>query len=207
MSEASITSTNAGARTSGWVPACILMLVVLLWPAFWNGFPIIFHDTGGYLARPFEETLATGRAAIYGAFLLIGIKYEFWPNIVIQSAPRCLAHSVDAAPAWLRRPALARDAGRGRALRAHGPALVRSAADAGHPGSARGARCRAAGVSCGGSATMGTRDPCRRRSRWQSQATCRSSPWRSGLSRCWASCALLGSRVCRCPGPASLCPR
>jgi hypothetical protein len=86
MSEASLTSNLTGARISGWVPACTLMLLALLWPAFWNGFPIIFHDTGGYLARPFEATLQMGRAAIYGAFLLIGVNHNFWPNILIQGA-------------------------------------------------------------------------------------------------------------------------
>jgi hypothetical protein len=86
MSEATLTSSNTAVRTSGWAPACALMLLALLWPALWNGFPIIFHDTGGYLARPFEATLQMGRAAIYGAFLLIGINHNFWPNIVIQGA-------------------------------------------------------------------------------------------------------------------------
>jgi hypothetical protein len=86
MSEASLTSNESGARTSAWVPAGTLMLLALLWPAIWNGFPIIFHDTGGYLARPFEATLQMGRAAIYGAFLLIGVNHNFWPNIVLQGA-------------------------------------------------------------------------------------------------------------------------
>jgi hypothetical protein len=63
-----------------------LMLLALVWPALWNGFPIVFFDTGGYLERPFEETLAMGRSALYGAFLLIGIDYQFWPNIILQAA-------------------------------------------------------------------------------------------------------------------------
>jgi hypothetical protein len=62
------------------------MLAALLWPALWNGFPIIFYDTGGYLARPFEATLAMGRSALYGAFLELGIKHNFWPIIVAQAA-------------------------------------------------------------------------------------------------------------------------
>jgi len=62
------------------------MLTALLWPALWNGFPIVFYDTGGYLARPFEATLAMGRSALYGAFLMLGIKHHFWPNIIVQAA-------------------------------------------------------------------------------------------------------------------------
>ncbi len=73
-------SDRAGDR----VIACVLMLLALVWPALWNGFPIVFYDTGGYLARPFEATLLMGRAAIYGAFLLLGIDYNFWPNIIVQ---------------------------------------------------------------------------------------------------------------------------
>ena len=69
-----------------WTLAGALMLAVLLWPALWNGFPIVFYDTGGYLARPFEATLGMGRSAFYGAFLLLGIRHCFWPNIILQAA-------------------------------------------------------------------------------------------------------------------------
>jgi len=69
-----------------WTLAAALMLTALLWPALWNGFPIVFYDTGGYLARPFEATLSMGRSALYGAFLVLGIKQHFWPNIIMQAA-------------------------------------------------------------------------------------------------------------------------
>jgi hypothetical protein len=66
-------------------PAAFLLgLLALLVPALLNGFPLVFADTGGYLARPFERTLALGRSAFYGLFLAAGIPFEFWPNIVIQ---------------------------------------------------------------------------------------------------------------------------
>src|SRR5689334_4747194 len=53
----------AAALVMGLLPAA------LLWPALSNRFPLIFYDTGGYLARPFEQTLEIGRSALYGAFL------------------------------------------------------------------------------------------------------------------------------------------
>lgn len=62
------------------------MLLALISPALWNGFPIVFYDTGGYLERPFEATLSMGRSALYGAFLSLGIDFQFWPNILLQSA-------------------------------------------------------------------------------------------------------------------------
>jgi hypothetical protein len=65
------------------VPA---MLALLLWPAVWNGFPLIFPDTGGYLLRALEGTLTIGRSALYGAFLASGLSFDFWPNVVIQAA-------------------------------------------------------------------------------------------------------------------------
>ncbi|MGP0093622.1 MAG: hypothetical protein ACLPKB_27320 [Xanthobacteraceae bacterium] len=69
-----------------WWLAWPVMLLVLLAPALWNGFPLIFADTGGHLARPFEHTLALGRSAFYGAFLAAGIPLDFWPNVLVQAA-------------------------------------------------------------------------------------------------------------------------
>ena len=69
-----------------WILAVFLMTVALMWPAFWNGYPILFADTGGYLARPFEGTLAFGRSALYGAFLAAGVALDFWPNVTAQAA-------------------------------------------------------------------------------------------------------------------------
>src|SRR5215211_6339668 len=70
----------------GWVIAICLMLLALLAPALWNGFPLLFADTGGYIARPFERTLLLGRSALYGTFLASGIRLDFWPVVLIQAA-------------------------------------------------------------------------------------------------------------------------
>lgn len=69
-----------------WALSAGAMLLLLISPALWNGFPLIFPDTGGYLDRPMLGTLGMGRAAIYGAFLYPGVPFSFWPNIVVQSA-------------------------------------------------------------------------------------------------------------------------
>jgi hypothetical protein len=74
------------ARRLAWPAAAVLMILALLAPALWNGFPLIFADTGGYLLRPIEGTLGLGRSALYGAFLAPGIGLEFWPNVLVQAA-------------------------------------------------------------------------------------------------------------------------
>ena len=50
-------------KNAAWIAAALLALMALLLPAFVNGFPFVFADTGGYLARPFERALALGRSA------------------------------------------------------------------------------------------------------------------------------------------------
>jgi hypothetical protein len=69
-----------------WILASAAMLLALMAPALWNGFPLIFPDTGGYLDRPILGTLGMGRSALYGLFLYIGVPFSFWPNVVLQSA-------------------------------------------------------------------------------------------------------------------------
>ncbi|MDO8875614.1 MAG: hypothetical protein Q8M24_24310 [Pseudolabrys sp.] len=73
-------------RAAVWTLASIGMMLLLLAPAIWNGFAIIFPDTGGYLDRPILGTLGLGRSALYGAFLYLGVPSHFWLNIVLQSA-------------------------------------------------------------------------------------------------------------------------
>jgi hypothetical protein len=72
-------------KNVAWIAAALLALMALLLPAFVNGFPFVFADTGGYLARPFERALALGRSALYGLFLAAGIPFDFWPNIMVQA--------------------------------------------------------------------------------------------------------------------------
>jgi hypothetical protein len=76
-------------RTAWEVLAVALMIGVLLAPAIVNGFPFIFADTGGYLLRPIEGQLELGRSALYGAFLLAGIAFDFWPVVIVQAAATC----------------------------------------------------------------------------------------------------------------------
>ncbi|MBS0533619.1 MAG: hypothetical protein JSR72_06145 [Proteobacteria bacterium] len=69
-----------------WIAAAAVMIALMLVPAVWNGFPLIFPDTGGYFTAPMVRELANGRSALYGLFLNAGIPYAFWPCVVAQAA-------------------------------------------------------------------------------------------------------------------------
>jgi len=78
--------SNFQRNSLAWTLASIAMVLALMTPALWNGFPLIFPDTGGYLDRPVLGTLGMGRSALYGLFLYAGVPLSFWPNAVLQSA-------------------------------------------------------------------------------------------------------------------------
>lgn len=62
-----------------------LATLLLLVPAIWNGFPLLFYDTGAYLGRYFFDLLSPGRSATYGLFIGAARWPDFWPAVVIQS--------------------------------------------------------------------------------------------------------------------------
>jgi hypothetical protein len=72
-------------RPLRWPLAALAMVIALLWPALWNGFPIVFYDTGGYLDAAMSGILANGRSTLYGLFLRLGIPTGFWLNVVVQA--------------------------------------------------------------------------------------------------------------------------
>jgi hypothetical protein len=75
-------ATRLVVRLIGAAAAVFLLLI----PALWNGFPFLFFDTGGYLARPFDGTLAAGRSVVYGLWLAAGAFGNFWPVVIAQAA-------------------------------------------------------------------------------------------------------------------------
>src|SRR5215208_3370970 len=64
------------------VVAAVLMLLV---PALWNGFPLLQYDTGGYLARWYEGTLEVSRSTVYGLYLALLARPDFWPAVAVQA--------------------------------------------------------------------------------------------------------------------------
>src|ERR1700757_3298225 len=82
-----ITTPSLPARTANppwvWVIAAAIPLM-LLTPAFWNGYPLLQSDTGGYLARWYEGYLVPSRSTVFGLYLHFGEGSSFWINLGIQ---------------------------------------------------------------------------------------------------------------------------
>lgn len=67
-----------------WVAAVIIPLLLVA-PALWNGYPLLQFDTGGYLARWYEGYLVPSRSTVFGLYLHYGEGSGFWVNLGAQS--------------------------------------------------------------------------------------------------------------------------
>ncbi len=68
-----------------WI-ARLLSVAILIWPAMWNGYPIVFADTGTYLSQAMHRYLGWDRPAFYSLFIYpwhLGL--TTWPVILVQS--------------------------------------------------------------------------------------------------------------------------
>lgn len=69
---------------SAW--AAPLAAGLLLWPAVWNGYPIIFADTGTYLSQAIHRYLGWDRPPFYSLFMLpLHLTVTTWPVVVAQA--------------------------------------------------------------------------------------------------------------------------
>ena len=58
----------------------------LLWPAVWNGYPIVFADTGTYLAQAIHRFAGWDRPVFYSVFMLpLHATVTLWPVVVVQA--------------------------------------------------------------------------------------------------------------------------
>ena len=65
--------------------AAAAAVLMLLAPALWNGFPLLQYDTGGYLARWYEGHLEVSRSPVYGLYLVLLARPDFWPAVAVQA--------------------------------------------------------------------------------------------------------------------------
>ncbi len=81
-----VSAISAG--TGAWREVVVPLLCVpcLLWPALWNGYPIVFADTGTYLSQAMHQYLGWDRPVFYSLFILpLHLGLTTWPVIVVQS--------------------------------------------------------------------------------------------------------------------------
>ncbi|PJG56082.1 hypothetical protein CVM73_07490 [Bradyrhizobium forestalis] len=65
--------------------AAVALPLLMIAPAFWNGYPLLQWDTGGYLARWYEGYLVPSRSTVFGLYLHYGESFGFWINLAAQS--------------------------------------------------------------------------------------------------------------------------
>ena len=69
----------------GPLPPIVLGGLLLLWPAFWNGYPILYSDTGGLIEMSLEPTMGWDKPWIYGPFVhLFHWRITLWAPVVAQ---------------------------------------------------------------------------------------------------------------------------
>ena len=63
-----------------------VLSLMFLAPAIWNGFPLIFYDTGAYVLEGLGHIFLVERAPVYAELLfLAGGSFSLWPIVVLQA--------------------------------------------------------------------------------------------------------------------------
>ena len=72
-------------RAAGALGMAVLSLMFLL-AAIWNGFPLIFYDTGAYVLEGLGHVFLVERAPVYAELLfLAGGAFSLWPIVILQA--------------------------------------------------------------------------------------------------------------------------
>ncbi len=82
-----------GNRTVGETPpwAIGLAAILLIWPAIWNGYPLVFADTGTYLSQALMGYVGWDRPPFYSLFVhALHWRISLWPIVIGQGL--MLAH-------------------------------------------------------------------------------------------------------------------
>ena len=65
----------------------VLLTLLFLAVALWNRFPLVFYDTGGYLAEGLEGAFLPERSPVYSLLLRVtGGAVSLWPVVILQAA-------------------------------------------------------------------------------------------------------------------------
>lgn len=73
-------------QRSGTFAPILLAAAPLTWPALWNGYPLVFSDTGTYLSQAVEHYVGWDRPPFYSLFLLpLHMTLTTWPIVAVQA--------------------------------------------------------------------------------------------------------------------------
>ena len=69
------------------MPAGVAILALLfLGVGLWNGFPLMFYDTGGYMAEGLSGAFLVERSPVYSLLLrFTGGSFSLWPVVILQA--------------------------------------------------------------------------------------------------------------------------
>ncbi|MEP6567892.1 MAG: hypothetical protein ABJB10_22375, partial [Mesorhizobium sp.] len=63
-----------------------ILSLMFLSAAIWNGFPLIFYDTGAYVLEGLGHVFLVERAPVYAELLfLAGGAFSMWPIVILQA--------------------------------------------------------------------------------------------------------------------------
>src|ERR1700690_1201361 len=63
-----------------------ILAALFLGVAYWNGFPLMFYDTGAYLAEGLSGAFLVERSPVYSLLLLVtGGSFSLWPVVILQA--------------------------------------------------------------------------------------------------------------------------
>jgi hypothetical protein len=81
-------------RMAGWsdlpdmrsVRAIVLGALVLMWPALWNGYPILYSDTNAFMVQGILHFFIWDKPFVYGPWMsLFHWQYSLWPVLLAQA--------------------------------------------------------------------------------------------------------------------------
>jgi hypothetical protein len=87
--------------------AFILSIIALIWPAIYNGFPLVYSDSGSYIYSGFYNQIPIDRPIFYGWFVRhLSLATSLWFVIIAQAiivwyTLYCLVKLVKSDNAWL----------------------------------------------------------------------------------------------------------
>jgi hypothetical protein len=73
--------------TLGSAATVVAVLLLLCWPALWNGYPLVYHDTEDYVNMSFTYDLVIWRILPYALVMALGRLFDsLWPVVLLQGA-------------------------------------------------------------------------------------------------------------------------